>query len=172
NNGGILRYATVGATNGTFTDFATYDAANNSVAAFTGYATSIATAVAGDTVKLGGAETLATNKTINALFLANGTVGEAGFTLTLGSGALAATAGANSLIGGNLAFAAGEGIILTNTGAATTINSTIAGSGSLTTAGAGTLNLPNANTYSGGTVLGAGVLNVGSSTALGTGTVT
>src|SRR5207302_6675640 len=49
NNGGILPYATVGGS-----DFATYDGVNNSVAAFTGYAGSIAAAGPGDVVKLTG----------------------------------------------------------------------------------------------------------------------
>ena len=74
-------------------DFATYDFVLNSIAPFTAYATSIAAAAAGDTVKLTAAETLTGNKTINGLLLAGGIVGEAGFTLTVASGGIAATTG-------------------------------------------------------------------------------
>src|SRR5262249_5320960 len=158
NNGGILPYATVGATNGNFTDFATYDTANGSIATFTGYAASLAAAGPGDTVKLGGAETLTGNKTVNALLLAGGTVREGGFTRALGSGGLASSTGTGTVIGGTLSFDGVEGVILTNTGATTTVNSSITGTAGLTTGGSGTLVLPNANTYSGGTVLGGGNL--------------
>ena len=58
----------------------------------------------------------------------------------------------------------GEG---TNAGAGS-----IAGDGALTKTGAGTLVLNAANTYSGGTTLNGGVLNVGHADALGTGTLT
>ncbi len=167
-NGGILPYATV---NGG--DFATYDFATNSIAAFTGYVTSLAAAGPNDTVKLSAAETLTGDKTVNALLLAGGTVGEAGYTLTLAGGALATTAGfttTNTIIGGTLAFGSNEGILQTNAAAITTLNSTITGSGGLTIGGGGTLNLPNANTYTGTTVQGNGILNVGNSASLGTGT--
>jgi hypothetical protein len=91
NNGGILPYATVSGA-----DFATYDSANNSIAAFTGYVTSIGATGTVDIVKLGAAEVLAANKTIAALLLTgNATVGEAGFTLTLSSGGLAVSSGSN-----------------------------------------------------------------------------
>ena len=46
---------------------------------------------------------------------------------------------------------------------------TIAGTGSLAKSGAGTLALSSANTYSGGTTLTAGILQVGNNSALGTG---
>ncbi len=60
-----------------------------------------------------------------------------------------------------------------------TIDYTISGSGaisgtsvSLTKSGTGTLNLQTANTYSGGTTINGGTINLGSTGTLGTGTVT
>ena len=54
-----------------------------------------------------------------------------------------------------------------------TIGGVISGSGySLTKAGAGTLTLGGANTYSGGTTLSAGQLNLNNASALGTGALT
>src|SRR5207253_713111 len=115
--------------------------------------------------------------TITALLLAGGTVGQAGFTLTLSSGALAATAGVggnntNTVIGGTVAFGSAEAVLTTTGGAVTNLNSPITGSGGVTVAGTGVLNLPNANPYTGGTVLGGGILNVGNNTSLGGGTLT
>ena len=53
-----------------------------------------------------------------------------------------------------------------------TYGGVVAGSGGLEKAGAGTLTLTNANTYSGGTLLSAGKLNINHTNALGTGTFT
>ena len=54
-----------------------------------------------------------------------------------------------------------------------TVSGVIGGSGySLTKAGAGTMVLNNANTYSGGTVVNAGILQMGNSSALPSGAVT
>lgn len=62
--------------------------------------------------------------------------------------------------------------VTTGSGVAVTINPVIAGSGSITANGSGTINLTGANTYTGGTTLNSGTLNVNNATALGTGTVT
>ena len=110
---GILPYGIV---NGG--DFATYQLNNpldpsiTGIGAFNDYASSIATAHTGDTLKESSVESLTANTTINALLLStsgasgavSGTVGEAGFTLTLASGGLLDTAPAGTISGGTLAF--------------------------------------------------------------------
>lgn len=53
-----------------------------------------------------------------------------------------------------------------------TMNSVIGGSGNVSQTGNGITTLAAANTYSGGTMVAAGILAFGNSTALGTGTVT
>src|SRR5262249_25550503 len=159
-NGGILPYAVVSNALSTGADFATYDFGNNTVAAFTGYATSLAAAGPNDTVKLSGAETLSGNDTVNALLLVGGTVGLGGNTLTVTSGGLAVTAptsgaATGTVIGGTLAFGSAEGVVNTanSTGtvqaATLVLNSTVTGSNGLTVGGNGTNTLPNANSVSG-----------------------
>ena len=113
---GILPYGIV---NGS--DFATYqfnnahDPSITGIGAFNDYAPSISGAVhTGDTVKETSIETLTGNTTINALLLGianpfgataqSGTVGEAGFTLTIASGGLLDAAPAGAISGGTLAF--------------------------------------------------------------------
>src|SRR5262245_59626226 len=56
-------------------------------------------------------------------------------------------------------------------GSNTTVSGTISGSGSLVKEGEGTLTLSGNNSYTGGTLVNEGTLAVGSSTALGTGTL-
>ena len=56
-------------------------------------------------------------------------------------------------------------------GSNTTFSGTISGSGSLVKEGEGTLTLSGNNSYTGGTLVNEGTLAVGSSTALGTGTL-
>ena len=53
-----------------------------------------------------------------------------------------------------------------------TLGGVVSGAFALTKAGAGSLTLSNANTYSGGTTLSAGTLNINGATALGAGTFT
>src|SRR5262249_44396552 len=154
----------------------------NSVGAFAGYVSTIGAAGPGDIVKLTGNEVLTSNETITALLLAAGaSVGQSGFTLTIGSGGLLAATGTNTIIGGTLAFGAAEGIVMTNNGATTVLNSPITGTSGVTIgspngtavgSGAGTLILPNPNSYTGGTTLSGGVLSIGSGAALGGGTLT
>ncbi|MEI6644996.1 MAG: autotransporter-associated beta strand repeat-containing protein, partial [bacterium] len=57
-------------------------------------------------------------------------------------------------------------------GKAATISANLAGTAGMTKAGAGTLTLSGANTYSGGTTLSVGTLNINSTNALGTGIFT
>ena len=179
-NGGILPYAVVSNNFATGEDFATYDNGNNTIAAFSGYAPSIGAAGPNDTVKLTAAETLTTSKTINGLLLVGGTVGEAGFTLTLASGGLAATTTnsaslTNTVIGGTLAFGTAEGVINTvNNGsnvATLLLNSSTTGSGGLTVGGTGINTLPSSSTVTGSSTLAGGTLNLGNGSALGTGTL-
>ncbi|HEX8323555.1 MAG TPA: autotransporter-associated beta strand repeat-containing protein, partial [Tepidisphaeraceae bacterium] len=75
--------------------------------------------------------------------------------LTLGTGAIT--------IGGSRT-------ITTNGSATLTVNGVVTGAIALTKAGAGRLTLSGANTYSGGTTLSAGTLNINHASALGTGT--
>jgi autotransporter-associated beta strand protein len=63
----------------------------------------------------------------------------------------------------------GSRIITTTTGDLT-IGGVVSGAHQLTVTGTGTLTLSGANTYSGGTVLSSGQLNINSATALGTNT--
>jgi fibronectin-binding autotransporter adhesin len=71
--------------------------------------------------------------------------------------------------GGDLALAGGT--LTVNTSADASFGQVISGAGSLAKSGAGTLVLSGANSYSGGTTLGAGVLRLGDNSALGTGTL-
>ena len=96
--------------------------------------------------------------------------------LTLGSGGITTGAGlvtigsATANQGVNIALASNQ--TWTVGAGGLTMNSVISGTGfSLTKAGAGTLTLSRANTYTGGTTLSAGVLAISNSGALGTGAV-
>ncbi len=167
NNGGILPYALVNNT-----DYASFDPTNGSIITFAGYVTALAAAGPGDIVKLTGPDALTANKTITALLLAGGLVGEDGFTLTLAGGGLAVNA-TGSVTGGTTVFGSAEGIIQTSAAAIATIDTPLTGSGGLTIGGAGTTVLPNANPgLSGGVTLAGGTLQVGNGSALGSGTIT
>ncbi len=81
--------------------------------------------------------------------------------------------GANQLtVGSNGLNSTVSGVISDCGIAGTQCNAIGATGGSLVKAGAGTLTLSGTNTYTGGTVLNAGTLAVGSNAALGTGTLT
>lgn len=97
----------------------------------------------------GSSITLSTNNSINA------------------NGDFSFTGGANLNMGtGNVVLSANRQI--TVNGSNFTLGGVISGTGfSLTKAGAGTLTLANANTYSGGTNLNAGTLNINNAAALG-----
>ncbi len=72
--------------------------------------------------------------------------------LTLGNNAILSVAASQLIVGGNISDGGNNHV--------------------LTKAGAGTLALNGANTHGGGTILGAGTLNIGNASALGTGAFT
>ena len=93
-------------------------------------------------------------------------------TLTIGSGGVLITAGGATISGGSLKGAAGADLVVhQNSATAATISATIANNGGsgLTKTGTGTLVLSGTNGYAGNTFLNAGVLDVNSDAALGTG---
>jgi autotransporter-associated beta strand protein len=81
--------------------------------------------------------------------------------------------GTNTLSLGSGAVALGASCTVTVSGGTLGVGGIISGSGySLTKAGAGTLTLSGANTYTGGTTLSAGTLNINSASAIGSGSFT
>jgi autotransporter-associated beta strand protein len=124
------------------------------------------------TVALGGPRTVGAVSFDNAngftlganadmLTLDNG-IAAAGLAVTSGSHVINAPVRLNGPV--NLAPAAGTSL---------TVNGVVSGLGkSLSLVGAGTATLTAANTYSGGTVLAAGLLNLGHDGGLGSGTIT
>ena len=71
------------------------------------------------------------------------------------------------ILSGNTLTLAGTAPTITTTSGAATISSILAGNAGLTTAGAGTLNLTGANSFSGGVNVTAGTLNVSGDSSLG-----
>ncbi len=150
----------------------TYDS-NGNGSALSGVISGAGSLAVTDTVG-GGALTLTGNNTYT------GGTDLQGGTLNLGNN--------NALGTGNLTLEDGttlqagiNGLAVTNTislngtdtydsnGNNSTLSGVIGGTGSLTQTGTGTLNLTGNNTYSGGTNLNGGTLNLGSDNALGTG---
>ncbi len=80
--------------------------------------------------------------------------------------------GSNNLNLGNGAVTLGGNRIVTVSANELTVGGAIEGDYSLTKAGSGTLTLSSDNTYTGGTILGAGRLNIKNAKALGTGRFT
>jgi fibronectin-binding autotransporter adhesin len=157
------------------TEFVTYDAATGFRLANT-YQTDINAATAFENVSgVAGGATLSSTKTINALRFGrdyNTTLNLGGNTLTISSGLLALLPSlpvvTTSVTNGTINFGAAEGIInVAGTGTAS-VSANIQGSGGLTKANTGALILSGNNTYTGPTHISAGVLRVGSATALPT----
>jgi autotransporter-associated beta strand protein len=164
-NGGVLPYATF---TGTTQDFATYNGSSG-VTAFTGYASTLASAGASDIVLLTSSASLTANKSVAALLMRGSptlTINP-GVTLTLQNGLV--TTGTSATI--NAAVGAGtaavnfgaEGIIQRFTSSATAIKTAIGGSSALVLSGTGELDLEpplSGNTWTGGTTLNSGKLSI------------
>jgi fibronectin-binding autotransporter adhesin len=100
----------------------------------------------------------------NAVF--GGTAGTVTLAAPITANALTFNTAGYTLTGNTLTLAGTTPTITTGTGAAT-IGSVIAGSAGLTKAGAGTLTLNGANTFSGGVSITGGVLSVATDAGLG-----
>ncbi|HVE44129.1 MAG TPA: autotransporter-associated beta strand repeat-containing protein, partial [Gammaproteobacteria bacterium] len=88
--------------------------------------------------------------------------------LTFNGGTLQTTASFTLNANRGIALSAGGGSFLVNNTTTLTYNGIIAGTGTLTTTGPGTLILGGVNTYSGATILNAGILSIAADSALGT----
>ncbi len=108
----------------------------------------------------------------SSLNLNGGTLGTSSNSLTISGGSLPIVLGENTTNFVNTNKYDTETKTFTNSGAEIVISDAISGSGALKVAGAGELTLCGNNTFSGGVTIESGRLVVGSSTALGTGTVT
>ncbi len=184
-NGGILQWA-VGNTSDistatvTFSGNGTLDTQSNNVT----LAGSIGNNGTGGLIKagsgtlvLGGANSYGGGTTVNAGTLQISTDANLGtapgspttnLTFNPGTGntvTLVTTGSVSTSANRNISLANGL-TILNNNGNNVTLNGSIIGSGSLTSVGAGTLNLNGADTYSGTTVVGGGTLLLGNALAL------
>jgi autotransporter-associated beta strand protein len=109
------------------------------------------TNVIAGTLRLGASNALPTSGALN---ISGGTFDLNGLSQTIGT--LSGT-------GGTIALGAGQ--LTTNSAATSMLSSSISGGGSLTKSGSGTLTLAATNTYTGGTIISAGTLRIGTGTS-------
>ncbi len=154
---GALQFATGTATSATWSGAITMAAAS-----------SIGVAQVGDTLKvtgdIGGAFSLTKAGAGLLILVANntytGTTSVSAGKLQIGNG------GATGSIGAAVALSSGTELIVNRTGSLT-IGGIISGAGALTKKGAGTLVLTGANTYSGGTTVSEGTVQIGNNGTTG-----
>jgi fibronectin-binding autotransporter adhesin len=121
----------------------------------------------------GASLTVANGGTVAAASITIGV--SAGSSATLNIGRLGTNDTAGMITTPTIAFGAGTGTINFNQSDATTVSAAISGAGSLNQRGVGTTTLSGNNTYSGGTTINAGALqlgNGGTTGSLGVGAVT
>ncbi len=175
-------YATVGGN-----DWAAKDASNTNVVGLSsipgGYVPATATSLSGNAdIGVGLNPSLTSNATISSLRLNQPqatTVSLGGNTLTTGGILVTPAVGNNAslITGGTLQGPAYQDLVViqNNTAAGLTIASSITNNGTsptaLTKAGPGTLTLTGNSTYSLGTFVSGGQLNISSATAIGTGSL-
>lgn len=116
--------------------------------------------------------------TIGSLSLTGATVTTGAGTLTLASGGGVATIASSqtATLGGNLAFAGPNNVFdvaqgTTSSGVDLSVTAIVSSFANIIKAGAGTMALTGANTYSGGTNINSGVLALGNNTGAGSGVV-
>ena len=123
----------------------------------------------GGAANLSNSNGLAAATTFNSITITGTGYTLAGNSIVLGAGNLTdgSVAGSNT-ISLAMAFAATRTITVTDAASTLTLSGVTSGAGGLTKAGAGTLTLSAANTYTGVTTVSAGVLDARTNTALGT----
>jgi fibronectin-binding autotransporter adhesin len=162
---GVLPYATLSGPAGL--DFVEHTLPNGIKAA--PFVTSLAGAADTNNVKLSASDSVTGSQTINALMLlGDGPNLGGGTSLTVTSGQVVSTGGANSIATPTLAFGAAEQLMLTERGSQLTVSSAITGSGTVVKERTGTLVLTGNNSGNSGEIrVNRGLLRIGHGNALG-----